>query len=1368
MYKMAQAKNYLLLIAVFLLTLLCRGTEGYKTVENYTPEMYGLYSQNPCILQDHRGILYVANQGGILEYDGVSWRVIKVPNLSVLSMDIQEGGTIYLGGLGELGYLAPNGNGTLEYTSLVGLIPEAHRNFDYVYQVCCVGKDTWFRTATRLFRWRDGKISVRVPRKAGAGFKFLMAWKGNAYVQEMDIGLQRLEGGKRVPIPGCPALAGEKIYTAVPFDRRHVLLSILNGKFYLFDGTVFTPFATEAEEIVHKDLSHGIRLQNGDFALATKSSGVVIIDARGRIQRILDRRDGLQSDYIWFLYQDNLGNLWLGLDKGISRVQLSSAFSFFDKRSGLNSPVLAVVSHRGRLYAGTTEGLFVARDPLPGKPPRFEAVPGVPNSCRALLGCGDSLLVGTDRGTYEITGKEQPHVVVRGSPVMTLSLSRRDPGRVWVGTTIGLMGLRREQGRWLLDHSFKTPRKIVRSVSEEPGGDLWLGGWQKGVARIRFPEKAEAAEVTIFEPGHGLPEGIVFVAYAAGRTLFAIGKGLYRFEKKQREFVPEGILGEKFTRGDAGIYWLVEDRDGCIWFAANSGNGRAVPSPGQKYNIDRASFLPVTLSQVNSLYHDGSFAWFATENGLVCFNGAARGNDSPTLTTLLRKVIRNHDDTVYGGFTGTDAGTDASPFHMPLFSYRDRDVRFEVAAPYFQKEAATRYRFFLEGHDDDWTKWGKSPVRNYPKLGPGRFTMRVQARNIYGVTGSEDRVSFRVTPPWTMTTWAYLLYTAAAILAVFLVVKWRSRKLILEKIRLERIIEARTREINRKNTQLEQKTEQLQEQSEQLKEMDKVKSRFFANISHEFRTPLTLILGPLEHIRDQLREEGLKEQTELVHRNARRLLGLINQLLDLSRLESGKMILQAEEKDLVLFLKGHMEPFELAAQQQDISMTFHNGADAETVCLYFDPEKMEKIMSNLLSNALKFTPAGGSIEVTVSLEEGEEGEGEAPGWVVVRVQDTGAGIPGEAQAHVFERFYQAEARHENHRKGSGIGLSLTRELVELHHGEISVSSRGGPGPGSGTEFVLRFLLGRGHLEDDEVVEVEATAEAAHGAGFEAPGGTGVSPGAGGEGPEDVGHKGKNIVLVVEDNADLRSYVRNSLEPDYEVLEAEDGRLGLEKARTVIPDLVISDIMMPGPDGYEVCRTLKDDRATSHIPVILLTAKTSEESVLQGLETGADDYITKPFNTRLLRARIKNLIDLRLRMQQIINREMRLPETHTQISRIDKEFFEDLRKVIEKNISEPDLNVEALSKRLYMSRTTLYRKIQALSGETPTDFIRSYRLRKAAKLLENNFGSVTEVAFEVGFSSRAYFTKCFKEKFHQLPSEYIPAGSPSGEPRGAGE
>jgi signal transduction histidine kinase/DNA-binding response OmpR family regulator len=591
----------------------------------------------------------------------------------------------------------------------------------------------------------------------------------------------------------------------------------------------------------------------------------------------------------------------------------------------------------------------------------------------------------------------------------------------------------------------------------------------------------------------------------------------------------------------------------------------------------------------------------------------------------------------------------------------------------------------------------------------------------------------------------FLFIIGFIFLMMYFIGRWRSSILEQEKQRLEQTVKDRTKE--------------LEQQSEKLKEMDKVKSRFFANISHEFRTPITLIMGPLEQMLSNNRDKEQVKKINLMLRNSRRLLGLINQLLELSKFDSGKIKLNVSQSNIVPFLKGIGASFEPVAAKNELDLSFHT--EEENIMLYFDSKKLEEAVFNLLANAVKFTPPGG--KVTIKIIRNGTGDKNFPsGSVEISVSDTGPGIPRDRLSHIFDRFYQSENTYENNHNGSGIGLAIAKEVVELHHGKINVHSL----EGKGTEFIIRIPLGKEHLKPDEIAEpgvpVDIKGVPADAKG--APEVIDLSEDDGGEtGPVknekdiDPFEQAKDIILVVEDSTDVRDYIRGSLEPIYSVVEARDGREGIQKAQEIIPDLIISDIMMPGVDGYELCRVLKNDKNTSHVPIILLTAKASEQSVIQGLETGADDYITKPFNTNILCARIKNLIDLRRQMQLNLNREMTLQPVKTTVSKLDKEFIRELQEVIEKNLSEPEFNVEELKKKLCIGGTSLYRKIHALSGQSPTDFIRSYRLKRAAQLLKSGFGSVTEVAFEVGFTSRSYFAKCFKEKFHQVPSNFKEIG-----------
>ncbi len=495
--------------------------------------------------------------------------------------------------------------------------------------------------------------------------------------------------------------------------------------------------------------------------------------------------------------------------------------------------------------------------------------------------------------------------------------------------------------------------------------------------------------------------------------------------------------------------------------------------------------------------------------------------------------------------------------------------------------------------------------------------------------------------------------------------------------------------------------------------MDKIKSRFFANISHEFRTPLTLIMGPLEQVLSDYRGEEYQRLHEIIKMalgNSHRLLTLINQLLDLSKLDSGKMQLQTSRQNIIPFLKGLVGSFKSLAVREKLDLTFI--AEEENITLYFDPEKLEKVIVNLLANAVKFTPAGGKITVTAAARE--QGV-PADDNLEIPVCDTGMGIPEEQLPYIFDRFYQADGyfSHEHKHKGSGIGLALAKELVTLHHGDIHVASR----EGKGTEFTIRLPLVSLQPSNDG----KPTARRAIKSFSGGPGGRFFKKAplaAGGNNKIDA----TQVQGITVDDAALEEF------------EMHEG--GEDKEESHIET---------GVNGKDV--------KTSHIPIVLLTAKASEASVVEGLETGADDYITKPFNTKILLARIKNLIDLRRRLQETIQREMMLQPTEIAVSSIDREFMNELKEAIEKNLADMEFGVDELAKSLYMSRTSLNRKVKALTGESPNQFIQSYRLKRAAQLLKANFGNVPEVAFEVGFSSSNYFTRCFKEKFHRLPHRY---------------
>ena len=1360
---------------------------GCKYLRNYTPKEYGYSPQNWCILQDKRGFIYVANQSSLLEFDGNSWQAITIPNLTVRSLALDETGTLYLGGNNEIGFLAANPPGTLQYVSLVEHLHEYEREFKNVWKTHAAKAGIFFRTSDYLFHWKPQLRQMRVLKPKGR-FNASFTCSGEYFINDSAVGLMYMKEDRLELIPDGDSLADKRIYMIAPFNEnsRELLVGTRSDGFYLYDGAHITPFYTGADDYIkEKQAYHGIRLSCGDFATATLLGGLVIFDARGNVRHIYDETSGLQDDDIKYVFEDSRENLWLALNEGVSKIEYSSPLSIYDKYANLPGLVLTVTRHELHklLYVGTTSGLFFLSTAR-----TFAPVPGIPPNCYALLPVENALFAATTEGVFQWENNTLRKIIPNSS--YFLLRSGKNPHRVWVGTREGLISFYRhspnnprgKNTRWEMESKFKEITQPILSIVEEQNRNLWLGTLTSGVFYVEFPgtETTTPPVVHHYYSEHGLPQGEVYTTAAAGHVMFATGKGLFRFDEKNKIFVPDCTLGEDFTNGTRNVFRLVEDNRKEIWFHSRLRNYRAIPKPDGSYdiNINSIPFLRIPFAQVNAIYPETDRVWLASNDGLICFDKTIRKNYSRDFPVYIRKAATIDEKLIlFAGYRKENH----QGAKIPEIEYKNRNLRFAFASPFFESEADTEYRHFLEGYDREWSNWTRDTRADYTNLDSGTYRLRVQAKNVYEQISREDFFGFRVLPPWYKTWWAIVIYGAVFFGVIFFLVKWRSRQLEREKQTLERVISERTAEISSQKEQLEQQTLQLTVQSEKLKEMDTIKSRFFANISHEFRAPLTLIMGPLEQMIADSREPGKKEIIKMMHRNARQLLTLINQLLDLSRFDSGKMKLNASYQNIIPFVNGILASFQALALQAKLELEFYS--EEKSILLYFDPEKLEHVIGNLLTNAVKFTPANGKITVTIKKSPAAVNEaGQDPGFLEISVCDTGIGIPQEQVAHIFDRFYRVESTqsHDWSDKGTGIGLALSKELVTLHHGKIDVHSI----EGKGTELVIRLPLGKAHLASDEIVDFtevqevpkaaeerqESSPQSMYSRPFYSTGAPGVTGTEGAAADAEIddaalngnqntcnnkeaGEKTKNLILVVEDNADMRRYIRESLVPHWTVIEAVDGLEGRQKAREIIPDLIISDIMMPHFDGYELCRELKTDIATSHIPIILLTAKASEDNVIRGLETGADDYITKPFNARILTARIKNLMDLRRQLQEKFQRRMVLQPAEIPISTVDERFLEKVQKIIEKNLSDPDFNVEALSKKLDISRVTLNKKLLALTGEYPNELIRSYRLKRAARLLKANFGSITAVTFEVGFSSTAYFTKCFKEKFHQLPSDY---------------
>ena len=835
------------------------------------------------------------------------------------------------------------------------------------------------------------------------------------------------------------------------------------------------------------------------------------------------------------------------------------------------------------------------------------------------------------------------------------------------------------------------------------------------------------------------------------------GSGLIRFNMETEIFdfytimdgLSSNVIGTILS-DDSGNLWLGTDR-GISKVYLDAENREVI----RIRNFDRKD----GLKSINYCFYYGHNAFkngrgemfFAGKDGFNIFDPTKLDNPFPPPVQITNFQIN---------FKPVSFRDPDSPLPKPIsltkqltLLYDENTFSFELTALDFHVPEKNLYAYKLTGFLDEWINLGSKRTAIFTHVPPGEYTFHAKAANSDGVWNEKGTsLKIIITPPIYRTWWAYAIYVLLIVGTIYGLRRYEySRREAKHKYQLEHL------------------------ESQKLQELDRMKSRFFANISHEFRTPLTLILGPLEKYLYETENKTDQQNFTLMQRNAQRLLKLINELLDLSKLESGQMKLRANQLDIVQHLKNCLAFFESIADSKKIHLEFKT--EHESLLGFFDVEKLQKIFVNLISNAIKFTEEGGEVLVVVNLLlnnipqnppskgdlkdsplkggkvegilpfKGDKGGCTSTQIVKIKISDTGIGIPKDRLSQIFNRFYQVGDSQAG--EGSGIGLALTKELVDLHHGAIDVESE----EGQGTTITVQFPLGEDHLKPEELLETPEQPPEIDTINFPDP----TSPSTEFK-TISIEQPATSIqqsitILIIEDNTDMRGFVRQNLESDYKVLEAGDGEQGINIAFETIPDLIISDVMMPKMNGFKVCQILKTDERTSHIPVILLTAKAEAENKIEGLETGADDYLLKPFYPKMLKIRIQNLLELRRKLRQRFSNITMVKPNDLDITSVDKKFLQRLLNIIESHLSEETFGVEELCKEIGMSSPSLWRKIHGLFNKNPNQFIRSIRLQHARQMLEKNAGNIAEICFAVGFSNPSYFARCFQEQYGKPPSYF---------------
>lgn len=1106
-------------------------------------------------------------------------------------------------------------------------------------------------------------------------------------------------------------------------------------------------------------------LQSKDSVLwiGTENNGVALLDLkrfyRGKteITQIInhDIDNGLSNNSIYALYQDLQGSIWIGTYSGLNFFNPINA-NFSHYRSGerfidLNNNIVnAFYEKENEIWIATEGGINI----LNKNTGKFSYLTNNPNDPWSLSSDAvwaimqdkeNDFWIGTWAGglnKYDVkTGKITQYQTDGSNQMPTsnniFSLAEDENGNLWIGTMGG--GLNKYDPQTGIFLSFvydgTDPLSIsnnwVRQVFIDSKKRLW-------VSTQNSLDLMDRENATFFHflrdesnPGSISDNGsIVIFEDSKSNIWFGTETGLNLFNEADSSFT---IYREDDGLPSDVINAIEEDDNGNLWLSTNKGITKftdAIDLPQRLVfqNFDVKDGLQGNkFNRRSSLRTSDGSIFFGGKNGFNSFDPSGIIADTVIPPVVITDFLLFNRTSIKPGDEEAYINTNISQADLIRLKYKYSVFTIKFAAINYLIPEKSQYSYMLEGFEDEWNTVGNRRSATYTNLDPGDYTFRVRASNSNGMWNNEGTsIQISILPPWYRTSWAYFGY--------FLFISGIT-------LLFRRFIVIRTG--------LQQQLVLQNMEKEKLEEINNMKTRFFTNISHEFRTPLTLILSPLESLlSDSALSRKMSEHIKGIQKNARRLLRLINQLLDVSAIEADHLKLKVSKGDLAGHVREIASLFRWPANQKDITYDFQT--DAEEYLCYFDADKIEKICYNLISNAFKYTPNGGAIHIDLTTSDSAF-ENSYKGFIRILVKDSGLGIKKEDQEKIFDHFYRSEFAENVQKGGSGIGLGLVRGLVKANHGEVMIVSD----EGKGTEFTVYLPVEKRFFNEHEIDPTVKTDSHVTLDIYDLEYSLPAESGKNGDESQRKEHtEGKPLILIVEDNQELREHLADHFQNEYCVAEAQDGEMALEFVNENTPDIIISDIRMPVMDGIELCKKLKTEEKTSHIPVILLTAKADEKDRYQGLCTGADAYITKPFEVKILDATVRNQIEIRMQLKDKYSRSIKVEPTEISITSVDEKFLKKAIAIVEENIANPDYSVDAFSKDIGMSRSHLHRKFVGLTGHSPSGFIRTLRMKRAALLLTKGQLTVSEILYEVGIKSRSYFTKSFKDQFGISPTEFV--------------
>lgn len=1026
----------------------------------------------------------------------------------------------------------------------------------------------------------------------------------------------------------------------------------------------------------------------------------------------------ISSNSLLFVMEDRAGGIWASSEyTGISHISVvgSGAQRIFledEKLSDQSNAIRMITRMRnGDIWISSRYGSLYAFDA------RMNSKQNKQNYTSNIYAIADgpdgNIWLGSRGNGLCIDGKWYTTANSSISGDNIYAIHRDSKNRMWVGTLGGGLNLARNTKDGytftpFLNETYSQSR--IRVIQEDSNGWFWVGT-SYGLY-VFHPDSiiADPHDYSIYNYSNGLlhsneirsiiqdRNGKMWIASSGGGFCSCAPKGDYKNLSFEHFNTSNGLVNNM-------VQSLIEDKEGKLWIATEFGISRFEPETKSFENFFfSTTALGNVYSENSACVSDDGEVLLGTNYGLIAITPdriSVHANSAPKVnfTDLLVNGVSMHPDDADSPLGSAMAYTDKIKLKYFQNAFVVKFSTFD-----YSDVSSTKYSYYLESYDKEWSIPLSLNFASYKNLAPGKYKLHVKACNNNGKWSEEESVlEIVVVSPFWQTYWAFLIYTALLIAALYFTFRlMRNFNKLRNRIQIE-------------------------------KQLTEYKLVFFTNISHEFRTPLTLIQGGLEKIKTGGKiPKEMAYSIKIMDKSAQRMLRLINQLLEFRKMQNNKLALSLEETDVIAFLYEIFLSFRDTAESKKMDFKFLPAVDSYK--MFIDKGNLDKVAYNILSNAFKYTPSGGSVSLSVTMDKDQKS-------LVISVSDTGVGIPKEKRSELFKRFMQSNFSGNS----VGIGLHLTHELVNVHKGTIVYAEN----PGGGSVFTVSlptdasvyeqkdFLIPHNILLEEEAQQKEALS----------------TESSDNEASLPVEPLNKRKILIIEDDNDIREFLQNEIAQYFEVAAESDGLSGLERARTYDADLIISDVLMPGLTGFEVTRQLKNDFETSHIPIILLTAMNSTENHLEGVESGADAYITKPFSPKLLLARIFKLIEQRDKLRDKFSKDPSMAHPTICTSDKDKEFVDKLQGIMEQNLDNDQLTVDDMASMMGLGRTVFYRKVRGLTGYSPNEYIRIIRMKKAAELLLEDRLTVSEISYKVGINDPLYFSKCFKQQFSVAPTVY---------------